>query len=80
MSKWHSRLSMFKDLHIIDHEEFQQQWINFDKFVKLLQNNSQKEDRVKVRKDVSVKEVDKYQQGFVTIDNEKYISVLGKPF
>ena len=75
MSKWHSRLSMFKDLHIIDHGEFQQQWINFDKFVKLLQNNAQKEDKVKVRKDVIVKEVDKYQQGFVTIDNEKYISV-----
>ena len=75
MSKWHSRLSMFKGLHIIDHGEFQQQWINFDKFVKLLQNNSQMEDKVKVRKDVIVKEVDKYQQGFVTIDNEKYISV-----
>ena len=30
MSKWHSPLSM----SIIDYGEFQQQWINFDKFVK----------------------------------------------
>jgi hypothetical protein len=75
MSKWHSRLSLLKDLHIIDHGENQQQWINFDTFFNLLQTNVQKEDKVKVRKDVIVKEVDKYQQGFTTIDNERYISV-----
>jgi len=55
MSQWHSRLTILSNLRIQDDDENEEHWTSLDGFVKILQNNCNEADKIKVRKDAIVK-------------------------